>query len=171
MNMKNPGKRTGIMDRTQEINFGMKVKLGLITATLLALIAAAGLACDGKEESSPSEAIREMLADGGIEQPEVAVYEARAIVRHNIDDLVLLPTGTELLNEWAYIMGKAVKEAPWIDEVVIRCVMEGEEIMEVTGKTDDIIAFLCGETTSEEFLPKLVLRPIGKGPLLKPPGE
>lgn len=153
----------------------MKMKLPVIAIVIMLMVVViTGLSCDGNppdntpDGAGPSEAICEILIAGGIEAPEVALYEDSAIIRYNEP---LVSTETELIGKWVFIMGTTVKEAPWIDEVIAQPVLGEDAVLEVTGETDDIIAFLCGETTSEELLPKLAVRPVGKGPVIEPPGE
>jgi hypothetical protein len=152
----------------------MNNKLALTIVILLITLTTASLACSGNptpettENIAQYETLRETLITGGIENAEITVYEDKAIIRYNepLDN-----TETDLISKWVYIMGATIEEAPWVSEVVTQSIIEDDAILEITGQTDDIIAYLCGETTSEEFLPKLVIAPVGKGPVISSPEE
>ena len=147
----------------------MKNKLAFSIVTLLIILSTASLACDSNptpettQDVAQYETLLETLIAGDIENPEITVYEDKAVIRYNEP---LDATETDLISKWVYIMGATVEEVPWVNEVVTQSIIEEDAILEVTGQTDDIIAYLCGETTSEEFLPKLVISPVGKGPVI-----
>lgn len=141
----------------------MKTKLILVIAIFLAVVSCMG--CAPKEKPTAKGAISNALVAGGIEEAQVGVYAGEVLIRYQPS----FASEEELLKEWVYIMGTAVEQAPWIDQVVIKCIFRGEEVMEVTGKTDDIVDYLTGKISPETFLPKLVVRPIGEGPLITPP--
>ncbi|MGD9117760.1 MAG: hypothetical protein PVJ08_03370 [Dehalococcoidia bacterium] len=147
----------------------MKNKLAFNIVIFLITLTTASLACDGNpppettENVSQYETLRETLIAGGIEKPEVTIYEDKAVIRYNEP---LDATEKDLISKWVYIMGTTVEEAPWISQVITQSTIGEDAVLEVTGQTDDIIAYLCGETTSEEFLPELVISPVGKGPII-----
>lgn len=151
----------------------MNIKIKFVLASLLSLASLLLVICGAcwpKEALPPAkETIYQELIAEGFSKLEVTVYADRAVIRYQPS----FASEKELLKEWIYIMGTAVEEAPWIDKVVIKCLREtyygSEEIMEVSAKTHDIVAYLTGKTTADVFLPKLVARPIGEGPLITPP--
>jgi len=142
----------------------MKVKLILVITVILAVVSC--LACGESKEKAPvKETVGEALITAGIKEAEVSIYADKVLISYQPS----FASEEELLKEWVYIMGTAVEQAPWIDQVVIKCIFRGEEVMEVTSKTDDIVGYLTGKISPETFLPKLVVRPIGEGPLITPP--
>jgi hypothetical protein len=142
----------------------MKTKPILIIIAVMAVVSC--LACGAPKEKAPvKENIGEALITAGIEEADVSIYGDKVLISYQPS----FASEEELLKEWVYIMGTAVEQAPWIDQVVIKCIFRGEEVMEVTSKTDNIVGYLTGKISPETFLPKLVVRPIGEGPLITPP--
>jgi len=72
---------------------------------------------------------------------------------------------SELYAVWTYIMATVAKNTT-AQKVVIMCNFEDGEVMQVEAQIKDAELFIRGEITDEEFLGRITVKPLTKGPVL-----
>jgi len=74
----------------------------------------------------------------------------------------------DMFADWAYLMAATVKNAPKnIKNVLVNCIFENGEKVQVIATTEDITSFINEEITTEEFFSKLRIKPLTEGSIIE----
>ncbi len=143
-----------------------KILFFLVTCPALISICSSGYG--NMDEKPAREQIAKMLTKAGIHHQEIVVDSEMATI-------TLVPAAKnsrQLLQHVFYSMGTAVRQSPWVSDVVIHVVLRNNAGLKYSCETETIVKFFTGKMSSKDFFSHVSLGSFGRGVTISStPGE